>query len=74
MEVGKMDAQNPFQILMSGQEVARTTAEQTPEVSGGAWEKFAEPRGWALKWDGFSLHRVQKRQGGDDTSASEETR
>jgi hypothetical protein len=70
-----MDAQNPFQTLMSGRhEVARTAAEQTPEVSGGAREKFAEPRGWALKWDGFSLLGVQNRQGGDDTSASEETR
>ena len=25
------------------------------------WEKFAEPRGWALKWDGFALSKTEDR-------------
>jgi len=34
---------------------ARAKAERVLADSGASGERFAEPRGWALKWDGPSL-------------------
>ncbi|HHH40922.1 MAG TPA: hypothetical protein ENK56_02825 [Chloroflexi bacterium] len=34
-------------------------------------EKFTEPRGWALKWDGAGLSGVQDRQGGASSPSVE---
>lgn len=34
---------------------ARAKAERVLADSGASGERFGEPRGWALKWDGLSL-------------------
>jgi len=34
---------------------ARAKAERVLADSGASGERFGEPRGWALKWDGPSL-------------------
>ena len=59
-----MDAQNCAQ--MSAQDPSRSTAEQRPRIrtDEGMWKKFAEPHGWALKWDGFGLSEIGERQNG----------
>lgn len=40
---------------------AGSPAEQEPTRDNGTWRKFAEPRGWAVKWDGFALPGVRER-------------
>ena len=57
-----MDAQNRTQG--SAQQAARSAEEQAQDTSNGTWRKFAEPRGWALKWDGFALAGVGEPQNG----------
>ena len=37
-------------------------AEHGPARDNGTWRKFAEPRGWAVKWDRFGLPGVRERQ------------
>ena len=44
---------------------SRPAAEQGAGRDNGAWEKFAEPRGWALKWDGMALAGVLERRSGN---------
>jgi hypothetical protein len=39
-------------------------------MDDGRWEKFAQPRGWALKWDGAALAGIQARQAGDSKSST----
>ena len=58
-----MDAQNRARRF--AQETACSTAEQGPEHSSEAWRStvFAEPRGWALRWDRFALSEIRERQG-----------
>jgi len=50
-----MNAKNRAQ-----QETALPARKQTGESNPGTQhrvrEKFSEPQGWALKWDGFGLH------------------
>ncbi len=55
-----MDAQN--RTRMFAQEAACSTAERRLGSSKGVREKFAEPRGWALKWDRFALSEIGERQ------------
>jgi len=42
------------------------TAATQREGSGqdGGWRKFAEPRGWSVRWDGFALSRIWDRRNG----------
>ena len=54
-----MAAQNRVQT--SAQEATRSAREPVQEKKDGA-RKFAEPRGWALKWDGFALSMVGERR------------
>jgi len=60
-----MDAKN--RVQRSTKEPARAetlfqpTAEQEPVGNKRVWEKFAKPRGWALRWDGFALSEIRKR-------------
>ena len=42
-------------VRTSAREGAGSSREQAQGKKGGAREKFAEPRGWSLKWDGFAL-------------------
>jgi hypothetical protein len=50
-----MNAKNRAQ-----QEAVPSAGKRTGEISPGTQhrvrEKFAEPQGWALKWDGFGLY------------------
>ena len=41
---------------------AGSPAERGPAQDNSTWRKFAEPRGWAVKWDGFGLPGVRERQ------------
>ena len=56
-----MAAQNRVQT--SAQEATRPAGKQVQEDRNGA-QKFAEPRGWALKWDGFALSMMGERRNG----------
>ena len=42
-----------------------SSAEDGAAKGNGTWRKFAEPRGWAVKWDGFGLPGVRDRQVGN---------
>jgi len=42
-------------VRTSAREGAGSTGERVQERRSGTRKKFAEPRGWALKWDGFAL-------------------
>jgi hypothetical protein len=62
-----MNTQNRDQRLT--REMARSMAEQGLMSDNGAGpqsehplDKFPEPQGWALKWDGFVLSEAQERQ------------
>ncbi|MDY6877060.1 MAG: hypothetical protein SWK90_12765 [Chloroflexota bacterium] len=55
-----MDAQD--RVRGGTQEADCPTAEQRPAGGSGAREKFAEPRGWAMKWDGFGLSESGARK------------
>jgi hypothetical protein len=57
-----MAAQNRVQT--SAQGATRSAGERVQENRSGAREKFPEPRGWALKWDGFALSMVRERRNG----------
>jgi hypothetical protein len=57
-----MKAQNRDQMF--AQQAAGSTAEQVQGSSKETWKKFAEPRGWALKWDGFALSEIEEWQNG----------
>jgi len=46
------------------QEAAPPAAEQAQENYGRSREKFAEPRGWAMMWDGFTMSKAEERQDG----------
>jgi hypothetical protein len=62
-----MAAQNRVQT--SAQETTRSAREPVPENKDAA--KFAEPRGWALKWDGFALSMMgEQRNGRTSTPAA----
>ena len=63
-----MDAQD--RVRKSAQEATRPTAEQGLQDSSRACEEFAEPRGWALKWDGFALSGILDRSGARSTRPS----
>ena len=39
----------------SAKDSARSTQGQARTGQPSTREKFAEPRGWALRWDGFAL-------------------
>ncbi len=39
----------------TGEQTARARAQRVLANSGAGGERFAEPRGWALKWDGAAL-------------------
>ena len=39
----------------SARDAARSTQGQARADRPATHEKFAEPRGWALRWDGFAL-------------------
>jgi hypothetical protein len=77
-----MNAQDHVQ--MSAQEAAGSTTEQArrgslhserePENSDGTWRKFAEPRAWALKWDGFALSKTGERRDGRVPFPTDESR
>ena len=56
-----MAAQNRVQT--SAQETTRSVKEPVQEKENAA-AKFAEPRGWALKWDGFALFTMGERRNG----------
>ena len=49
---------------MPTREASRSTVVQGVERSDGTWREFAEPRGWALKWDGFALSEIGEHQNG----------
>ncbi|HQE93757.1 MAG TPA: hypothetical protein PLH19_13205 [Anaerolineae bacterium] len=36
-----------------------------PRHDGRLWESFPEPRGWAMRWDGFALSGSAQRNGHD---------
>ena len=55
-----MNARNRGQT--STRQAPRSAAAQGVERSDGTWRKFAEPRGWALKWDGSALAEIGKHQ------------
>ena len=55
-----METQNGVQRF--AQEAARSTAEQVLKKSDATWEKFPEPRGWALKWHGFALSEIREQK------------
>lgn len=55
-----MDAQDRVQRF--AREADCSTAGQALEGSDETRTKFAEPRGWALKWDGFALSEAEERQ------------
>ncbi len=67
-----MDAQNRAQGPT--QEADHSTAKPEPKNSNRAREKFAEPRGWAMKWDGFGLSEIGTRQDRDIPSPTVESR
>jgi hypothetical protein len=64
-----MKGQKSGQVV--AQQGARSTEARAPsdgvdsgqarENGRGVWRKFAEPRGWALKWDGTALFMVRRR-------------
>ena len=56
-----MAAQNRVQT--SDQETTRSAREPVQENKDAA-VKFTEPRGWALKWDGFALSTMGERRNG----------
>jgi hypothetical protein len=39
-----------------------STEEQVQKNGDEKWQKFAEPRGWAVKWDGFALAGMEERR------------
>ena len=45
---------------MNAQDAAGSTQEQMR--ADGMWRKFAEPRGWAAKWDGAALDGMPERR------------
>ena len=47
----------------AAQDATSSTEEQVRADQQIAREKFAEPRGWALKWDGFALGGAPERRG-----------
>ena len=57
-----MNARNRGQT--STRQAPRPEVEQGREHGNGTWHKFAEPRGWALKWDGFALSEIGEHQNG----------
>jgi hypothetical protein len=44
---------------------AQLAEQQVQESHTRAREKFAEPQGWAMKWDGSALSKAQGRQSGN---------
>ena len=67
-----MDAQTGVQMV--AQDAASSTQEQARENGAAPWNKFAEPRGWALKWDGFALSRMEERSNGHTPPVTDEPR
>ncbi len=56
------EAQN--RVRRFTREAACSTTEQGLESNDETWEKFPEPQGWALKWDGFALSEIREQQNG----------
>ena len=54
-------------------ESARAWARRVLGNSGAGCESFAEPRGWALKWDGESLPDDSEVEDGEAPPHAEET-
>ena len=50
----------PKRDQMSAQDATGSTQEQVR--ADGMWRKFAEPRGWAVKWDGAALDGMPGRR------------
>ena len=48
----------------AAEDATSSTEEQVRADGTGDWRKFAEPRGWALKWDGFALGGAPERRDG----------
>ena len=67
-----MDAQT--RVQMAAQDAASSTQKQVRESGNGTWRKFAEPRSWALKWDGFALARMGEQRNGHTPPATDEPR
>ena len=55
-------------VPTSAREGAGSTGEQAQGRRSGARKRFAEPRGWALKWDGVALSRLENRRNGHTPS------
>jgi hypothetical protein len=55
-----MDAKTHVRTV--AQEAPASTQEQVQRNGNGMWQKFAEPRGWAAKWDGFALAGAVQRR------------
>ena len=47
----------------AAQDATSSTQEQVRADGEGTWRKFAEPRGWALRWDGFALSGAPEHRG-----------
>ena len=56
----------------SGQS-ARPRAQRILANSGAGEERFAEPRGWALRWDGASLPEDRDVEDGEALSRARRT-
>lgn len=52
---------------------ARTRAQRVLANSGASEERFAEPRGWALRWDGAALPEDGDVEGGEALSRARRT-
>jgi len=50
----------PKRDQVSAQDATGSTQEQVR--TDGMWRKFAEPRGWAAKWDGAALDGFGDRE------------
>ena len=55
-----MDAKNRVRTV--DQEAPASTQERVQRNGKEIWQKFAEPRGWAAKWDGFALAGAVQRR------------
>jgi hypothetical protein len=57
--VEEMEAQ------LTAQQMQEIQSLQESESQAGARRKFAEPQGWAMKWDGSALSEADKPRSGD---------
>ncbi len=51
---------NPPMVKQNEQQMVMT---EEARYNKRPWESFPEPRGWALRWDGFELRQSAQRDG-----------